>query len=49
VTEVPCSQWQELAEAVVYVYKNGGLEGIVAVLLGIAFWRKPWFRDQAKP
>jgi hypothetical protein len=43
-----CSQWHEAAEAIVFVWKNGGWALCVSVLVGIAFWRKPWFRDGSK-
>jgi len=41
-----CNQWDAAAEAIIKVWKGGGLELCIALLAAIAFWRKPWFRDE---
>jgi hypothetical protein len=43
-----CNQWDAIAEAALKIWKGGRLELVGAVLVGIVFWRKPWFRDAGK-
>jgi hypothetical protein len=43
---VDCNQWDAAANAILKTWSGGGWQLCVAVLAGIAFWRKPWFRDK---
>lgn len=41
-----CNQWDAAATAALKLWTGGGWQLCASVLVGIALWRKPWFRDK---